>query len=152
MNRKAHLYMEVATADSRLLPTADMDINPARFEDGKKLVMDLFDNRGWYFALIQSSPYSFWAVFDYPCADIKHALNFISNSDIKSISDKEYTNCALQAKMFVLRATPKNGFIPHVIKSNMVRQESIDWLEDFKAYWDSPEVQEYVAIHAMNAL
>lgn len=152
MRHKPHVYLPVETIDGCMLPTFDIDYDPmvASSANIRQYIMKQFDTE--YFALIQSSPRGFWVVFDHPCMDIEDALNLRLEPPWNSFCDKKYVDCARQARRFVLRATPKDGFIPHVIKSNMVRQESIDWLNDFEAYWSSPEVQEYVDIQVMNAL
>ena len=152
MKRKPHLYIQVRTNDGRLLPTVDIDCTPGGVDRQNKLdlIMTWFDR--WPFALIQSSRDAFWLVFDKPCEIMDHALDYITIPDIDAFCDRKYKDCARRQNQFVLRATPKNGFIPRVIKSNMITPEAREWLEEFVAYWSSGDVKEYVAIQAMNAL
>lgn len=113
-------------------------------EDRVKAVEEIrsFDLK---YEIIESSPGKFWIIVDYT-GSLKKCINFM-----KSIPgvDTQFINKCERDKRIILRAFPKNGFIPHFENPvpSLDHYSCTSWFYDFKKWWNCGGTVEWLASH-----
>jgi hypothetical protein len=94
--------------------------------------------------VMESSPGKFWVIVNY-IGSFKKCIRFMET--IPGV-DRDFIRKCQWDKKIVLRAFPKNGFVPSIIA---LRSECYgyagDWFYDFKTWWDHSGTVEWLANH-----
>jgi hypothetical protein len=111
-------------------------------EDRDRAIEEL-DSLEFKYDVIESSPYKFWIIVDY-VGSFKKCINLMSA--IPGVHTDFINKCAWEKKI-VLRAFPKNGFIPRHVASPRIEchGKAGDWFYEFKKWWDQSGIVGWLA-------
>lgn len=140
--RAPFIFAPVQLSNGLSLPTLDID---------KSGVMQLCYEQEY--VVFQSSQNSFWMIFDVPL-QIEDAIRMAGVLGVKQPgSDNRYQTCATKQKKYVLRATPKGGFIPKLrVQSGALSELTEAWVNDFVEYWKHPIHEEIASMQVFDTL
>jgi hypothetical protein len=140
--RAPFIFAPVQVSNGLCLPTLDID---------KSGVMQLCYEQEY--VVFQSSQNSFWMIFDVPL-QIEDAIRMAGVLGVKQPgSDNRYQTCATKQKKYVLRATPKGGFIPKLrVQSGALSELTEAWVNDFVEYWKHPIHEEIASMQVFDTL
>jgi hypothetical protein len=152
MHRAIHLYIPVLLSDGCYLPVIDMDekgvdvFNPS----GCDMMNDII-KKGYESIIVQSSAKSYWMILDRPCNNVESAFKCIP-SELVTLNDSKYIQCSLLSQQLMLRAVPRNGFIPRIIYSNIINPLTKEWETLFISWWKQPEIEELANMQILDLI
>ena len=150
MRRPTYLFLPIQLPDGSHLPVIDIDDRDDNNHMGLPVILDIIE-RKIDAMVVRSSMKSYWVILDRACKEIDQAIGLIP-SYLEQVSDKRYTQCAKETQLFVLRAVPRNGFIPQIIYSNFQNSDTLEWAKNFTEWWKRPEIKKLVDIQTLDAL
>ncbi len=150
MCRPTYLFLPIQLPDGSHLPVIDIDDRDNNNHEGLPVILNIIDHK-LDAMVVQSSSKSYWVILDRACKGIEQAINRIP-SYLEQVSDRRYTQCVRETQLFVLRAVPRDGFIPKIIYSNFQDSDAIEWAKHFKEWWECPEIRELADIQTLDAL
>jgi len=107
--------------------------------DNMKAAEDNLKYRGLKYYVIESSPEKFWIVTSLvgSISEIINSLQYIPGCDSR------YARLAKERNECVLRAIPKNGFLPIFPKEIVGDEVWVNWLKELYLWWKEPTVLDY---------